>query len=159
MKYLKSSLLKCAQVCDSRSRPPPNTTIFFKDASVSGGTKQSDLLNGETAHFLEELRRPSANNCQSTEQSRVQVWPGTMTTALPLEEPSLLVEKGPWASKLFPVSARFFPPLKLGSLPQVQHLLWSTKLPNVLISAANAAGGQEDRVPLSEGTQAAQSDL
>lgn len=34
----------------------------------------------------------------------------------------------------------------LKNIPQVQYLLWSTKLPNVLISTANAAGKQEDRV-------------
>lgn len=48
------------------------------------------------------------------------------------------------------------PALKLGGVPQVQELLWSTELPNVLISAANAAGGQEDGARLSEGMRAAQ---
>lgn len=42
--------------------------------------------------------------------------------------------------------------LLLRNLPQVLYLLWSTKLPNVLISAANAAGKQEDRILLSKGT-------
>lgn len=39
----------------------------------------------------------------------------------------------------------------LKNIPQVQYLLWSTKLPNVLISTANAAGKQEKRVQLSKG--------
>lgn len=39
----------------------------------------------------------------------------------------------------------------LKNIPQVQQLLWSTKLPNVLIPCANAAGTQEDGARLSQG--------
>lgn len=49
------------------------------------------------------------------------------------------------ARKLFFFSVQtFFSSFLLKNIPQVQYLLWSTKLPNVLISTANAAGEQED---------------
>lgn len=74
--------------------------------------------------------------------------PGTKTRALPLKEQSLPVEESHRAPRLVPV---FPSALGLGSFPQVQSSLWSTKLSNVLISAATAAGGQEDRGRLPEG--------
>lgn len=132
---------------------PLNTPIFFKDTSGAGGTKQSDPMIGEKADFLEEVARPSPNNCQSTEQSPKQ--PPLPLNAVPprLGPGAPALEKLP----LFSVQPFFFPlPLKAGSIPQVPPLLRSTKPPNVLISAANAAGGQEDGGRISEGTRAAQ---
>lgn len=85
---------------------PLNTPIFFKDTSGAGGTKQSDLMIGEKADFLEEVARPSPNNCQSTEQSPKQ--PPLPLNAVPprLGPGAPALEKLP----LFSVQPFFFPP-------------------------------------------------
>lgn len=130
--------------------------------------KQSDLLIGEKAErndFLERRTVLSTNNCKITEQSAVEGRPGTKTRPLSIEK---LISPGAsdegqkrrrrgggnkqeererrtecgWAIAVF-LSVQTF---LLKNIPQVQYLLWSTKLPNVLISTANAAGKQEDRV-------------
>lgn len=85
--------------CVTAALSPLNTTRFVKDASVSGGTKQSDLLIGQTAHV------PSTNNGGSTEPSGAQGWPGPP----------------PPGSKAVSSPPRLFPPLGGGSLPQVQR--------------------------------------
>lgn len=127
--------------------------------------KQSDLLigekNAERDNSPEVANCPISANCKITEQSAVRgsqhkescfsveklISPGASVEGQKMgnkREGGGTRRTGVWSGKeaVF-LSVQTF---LQKNIPQVQLLLWSTKLPNVLISAANAAGEQEDGV-------------